>query len=78
MKKLTTILAAGLVVASATAEAGNKFKNTVTVTCKASSHTLTSAVAKPAEKDIVDMVDGANVIKTSNGVIHVINSVILP
>jgi transforming growth factor-beta-induced protein len=64
MKKLTTILAAGLLVASANANAGNKCKNTVTVTCQTSTHTLTTAVAKPAEKDIVDTAVGAGSFKT--------------
>ncbi len=64
MKKLTTILTAGLMVALANVEAGDKCKNTITSTCKTSTHTVTSVVAKPAEKDIVDTAVGAGSFKT--------------
>ena len=64
MKKLTTILAAGLMVASANAEAGDKCRTTVTTQCKTSTHTLTAVVAKPAAKDIVDTAVGAGSFKT--------------
>ena len=64
MKKLTTILTAGLMLASANVEAGDKCKNTSTTTCTTNTHTLTSVVAKPAEKDIVDTAVGAGSFKT--------------
>ena len=64
MKKLTTILTAGLMVALANVEAGDKCKNTITSACKTSTHTLTSVVAKPAGKDIVDTAVGAGSFKT--------------
>ena len=64
MKKLTTILTAGLMVAVANVQAGDKCKTTITATCKTNTHTLTSVVAKPAEKDIVDTAVGAGSFKT--------------
>ena len=64
MKKLTTILTAGLMVAVANVHAGDTCKNTITTTCKTNTHVLTSAVAKPAGKDIVDTAVGAGSFKT--------------
>jgi transforming growth factor-beta-induced protein len=66
MKKLTTILAAGFLAVSATAEAGSKCKGTVVTQCPNSRvHVLTSAPANVApEKDIVDTAVGAGSFKT--------------
>ncbi len=64
MKKLTTILTAGLMVAVANVQAGDKCNATITTTCKTNAHMLTAVVAKPVEKDIVDTAVGAGSFKT--------------
>ena len=66
MKKLTTILAAGFLAVSATAEAGSKCNGKVVTQCPTSrTHVLTSAPANaPAQKDIVDTAVGAGSFKT--------------
>lgn len=65
MKKMMTVLAAGLLALSATAEAGSKCKGTTTTNRSArGSHVLTTVVAHPAEKDIVDTAVGAGSFKT--------------
>lgn len=64
MKKLTTVLTAGLLAIGVTAEAGSRCNGTVT-TCRSANHVvLTSAIARPAEKDIVDTAVGAGSFKT--------------
>lgn len=65
MKKMLTVLAAGLLAISATAEAGSKRKGTATTNRSVrGTHVLTTFVAHPAEKDIVDTAVGAGSFKT--------------
>ena len=66
MKKLTTILVAGFLAVSATAEAGSKCNGTAVAKSQTSrTHVLTSAPAHAAaEKDIVDTAVGAGCFKT--------------
>lgn len=65
MKKMITLLATGLLVLSATAEAGSKCKGTTTTSRSVrGAHVLTTLVAHPAEKDIVDTAVGAGSFKT--------------
>ena len=64
MKKLTTVFATGLLALAVTAEAGSKCRRTVTNRRSVGHHVLTTAVAKPAVKDIVDTAVGAGSFKT--------------
>jgi len=64
MKKLTTVLATGLLALAVTAEAGSKCKGTAKTSRSVGHHVLTTAVAKPAAKDIVDTAVGAGSFKT--------------
>ena len=66
MKKLTTVLVAGFLALSATAQAGSKCNGTVVTQCPNSRvHVLTSAPANAApERDIVDTAVGAGSFKT--------------
>jgi transforming growth factor-beta-induced protein len=64
MKKLTTVLTAGLLAIGVAAEAGSKCNGTATSNRSVGHHVLTTAVAKPAEKDIVDTAVGAGSFKT--------------
>ncbi len=65
MKKLTVLIATGLLVVAASAEAGSKCNGTAT-TSRSVRGTLvmTSFVAHPADKDIVDTAVGAGSFKT--------------
>ena len=64
MKKLT-LLATGLLALAATAEAGSKCKSTATTSRSGrGTHVLTTVVAHPASKDIVDTAVGAGSFKT--------------
>jgi transforming growth factor-beta-induced protein len=66
MKKLTTILTAGVLALSATVEAGSKCKGTAVTQCpNTRAHVLTSAPPNAASaKDIVDTAVGAGSFKT--------------
>ncbi len=64
MKKLTTVLAVSVLALGVTAEAGSKCDGTATASRTAGHHVLTTAVAKPATKDIVDTAVGAGAFKT--------------
>lgn len=65
MKKLTTVLAAGFLALSATAEAGSKCNGSVAQSVAKRNHVLTVApVNAAAEKDIVDTAVGAGSFKT--------------
>ncbi len=65
MKKLTTVLAAGFLALSATAEAGSKCNGSVAQRSANRTHVLTAAPANAAaEKDIVDTAVGAGSFKT--------------
>jgi len=86
MNKLTILFATGLLVVAASAEAGSKCNGRATTNRSVrGTHVLTIFVAHPADKDIVDTAVAAGSFKTlvteieaSNGVIHVIDSVMLP
>jgi transforming growth factor-beta-induced protein len=66
MKKMTNVFAAVVLVTAATAEAGSKCNGTVSVAPICQTHLLTSASARPAEKDkdIVDTAVGAGSFRT--------------
>jgi len=64
MKKMTTVLTTGLLALAVTAEAGSKCNGTAKAARSNGHHVLTTAVAKPAEKDIVDTAVGAGSFKT--------------
>jgi uncharacterized surface protein with fasciclin (FAS1) repeats len=65
MKKMITVLATGLLALSATAEAGSKCNGSTTTNRSVrGNHVLTTFVAHPAEKDIVDTAVGAGSFKT--------------
>lgn len=64
MKKLTTVLTTGLLALAVTAEAGSKCNGTATTSRSVGRHVLTTVVAKPAAKDIVDTAVGAGSFKT--------------
>ena len=65
MKKLTTVLATGLLALAATAEAGSKCKGTATTSRSVrGTHVLTTVVVHAADKDIVDTAVGAGSFKT--------------
>ena len=64
MKKLTTVLTTGLLAFAVTAEAGSKCKGTATTRRSTVHHVMTTAVEKPASKDIVDTAVGAGSFKT--------------
>ena len=64
MKKLTTVLTAGLLAISVSAEAGSKCNGRSTTSRSVGHHVLTTAVARPAEKDIVETAVGAGSFKT--------------
>lgn len=59
MKKIMAVLATGMLALSATAEAGTKCKGTVTTSRSIGRHVMTTTVARPAEKDLVDTAAGA-------------------
>ena len=63
--KMITVLAAGMMALSATAEAGSKCNGATTTNRSVrGNHVLTTLVAHPAEKDIVDTAAGAGSFKT--------------
>lgn len=64
MNKLTTICAAGLLAIAVPAEAGSKCNGTATTRYAVGHPVLTTAVAKPAAKDIVDTAVGAGSFNT--------------
>ena len=65
MKKLTTVLATGLLALAATAETGSKCNGTATTNRSGrGTHVLTTAVVHPAGKDIVDTAVAAGSFKT--------------
>ncbi len=64
MKKLTTVLTTGLLAFAVTAEAGSKCKGTAMTRRSTVHHVMTTAVEKPASKDIVDTAVGAGSFKT--------------
>ncbi len=64
MKKLMAVLTTGFLALSVTAEAGSKCNGTATTSRWVGRHLLTTAIAKPAAKDIVDTAAGAGSFKT--------------
>ena len=64
MKKLTIVLATGLLALAVKAEAGSKCHGTAKSSRSVGHHVLTAAVAKPAAKDIVDTAITAGSFKT--------------
>ena len=65
MKNLTTLIAAGLMAISATADAGSKCKgNATTFRPAGGTHVLAACAAEPAKSDIVDTAVSAGSFKT--------------